>query len=280
MRARIPLWASAVGVLATLTSCSSGSKAPQPGTPAFYWSAAKIAYHAGDFRVANQNLTELIRGDNEYTVRARPLAMVVSAGLARGYADLAGGYEAGARANRPNPTPFRKQVTTSRSMASAAAMDFAEGMHVFLQKDKDPEILLACEYPTGSMAEPAALRRVASGVLIQDSEKDSLESAMIQRGVLQTMAQMVGAPDDSAKTLELFKAGEPKIPRATFVFATAKALYDASTVFGPNKLDQPGRLEALCNEATEGLKSIPETKDAKALAAKIQAALKKPKTSI
>jgi len=279
MRARILQWAVLAAIVA-LTSCSTGSNAPAPGSPAFYWSAAKAAYHVGDFRGANKNLTELIKGDNEYTVRARPLAMVVSAGLAKGYTDMADAYEAGARMNRANSTPFHRQATASRSLATAAAMDFAEGMHVFLQKDKDPEVLFACEYPTGSMAEPAALRRVASGVLIQESERDALETAMIQRGVLQTMAKAVGAPDDSAKTLELFKAGEPKIARATFLFATAKALYDTSTLFGSTKLDQPNRLEALCNEAGEALKSVPETKDTKALAAKIQAALKKTKKSI
>jgi hypothetical protein len=193
---------------------------------------------------------------------------------------MADSYDAGARANRPNPTPFRKQVTTSRSMASSAAMDFVEGVHVFLQKDKDPDVLLACEYPTGSLAEPAALRRVASGIVIQDSERDGLEAAMLQRGVLQTMTRMVGAPDDPAKTLELFKGGEPKVARATVLFATAKALYDASALFGSMKMDQPNRLEAVCNEAQEALKSIPETKDTKALAAKIEAALKKTKKNI
>jgi hypothetical protein len=279
MCARIPLWTCLIAVVA-LTSCSTGSNAPAPGSPAFYWSAAKTAYHAGDFRGASQNLNELIRGDNEFTVRARPLAMLVSAGLAKGYADMADAYEAGAKANRANPTPFLKQVTASRSMASAAAMDFVEGVHVFLQKDKDQDVLLACEYPTGSMPEPAALRRAASGIAIQDSEREGLEAAMLQRGVLQTMTQMVGAPDDPAKTLELFKGGEPKIPRDTFVLATAKALYEASALFGSMKMDQPNRLEALCNEADEALKSIPETKDTKALASKIQTALKKTKKNI
>jgi hypothetical protein len=206
--------------------------------------------------------------------------MVVSAGMAGGYADMADAYEAGARANRPNPSPFRKQVIASRSLASAAAVDFVEGVHVFLQKDRDPDVLLACEYPTGSLTEPAALRRVASGILIQDSEKDGLETAMIQRGVLQTLSQMVGAPEDAAKTLDLFKGGEPKIARTTFVFATAKALYDASALFGSMKLDQPNRLEALCGEAREALKSIPETRETKALAAKIEGALKKTKKNI
>jgi len=279
MSTRIPLWASLIALCA-LTSCSTGSNAPAPGTPGFYWSAAKIAYHAGDFRGASQNLTELIRKDNEFTVRAMPITMAVTAGLAKGYSDLADCYEAGAKANRPNPTPFRKQVTSSRSMASAAAMEFAESVHLFLQKNKDPEIVFACESPTGAMAEPASLRKVAGGILIQDSERDTLEAALLQRGVLQTMSQMVGAPDDAAKTAEMFKAGEPKIARATFVFATAKALYDLSPLFGSNKLDQPGRLEALCNEADEALKSTPETKDTKALAVKVQAALKKLKKNI
>jgi len=279
MCARIPLWTSVIGVCA-LTSCSTGSNAPAPGTAAFYWSAAKSAYHAGDFRGASKNLTELIGKDSEFTARATPMSLAVSAGLAKGYADMADSYEAGARANRPNPTPFRKQVTASRSLASAAAMEFAQGVHLFLQKDKDPEIVLACEYPTGSMAEPAALRKVAGGILIQDSEKETLEASMLQRGVLQTMSQMVGAPDDAAKALDLFKAGEPKIARATFVYATAKALYDLSALYGSTKLDQPGRLEALCTEAAEALQSIPETKDTKALAAKVDAELKKIKKNI
>jgi hypothetical protein len=31
-------------------------------------------------------------------------------------------------------------------------MDFVEGVHVFLQKDQDPDLLMACDYPTGSLA--------------------------------------------------------------------------------------------------------------------------------
>ena len=52
-------------------------------------------------------------------------------------------------------------------------------------------------------------------------------------------------------------------------------LFEESAIFGPNKIDQPLRLKALCDGALEALGAIPETKDTKALADKIQATLKK-----
>ncbi|MGO9261084.1 MAG: hypothetical protein ACLQU1_32965 [Bryobacteraceae bacterium] len=274
MRTRVALW-SALVLAWACASCSSGPRPPEPGTPAFIWGAAKETYHTGDFRKTSENLVQLIQTDNDFTARARPLAAVISAGLAQGYFDLAENYEAGARANRADPTPFRKQVSASRSLSSAAALEFAENIHAFLEKDKEPNVVLACEYPTGSMAEPAGIHKVAKGMLMQDSEKDLLETAMLQRGVVLAMSRFLGAPEDAAKTLELFKAGEPTVPRATFAYGTAKALYDLSALWGPQKLDLPNRLQMMCQEALDALHSVPETKETKALTAKIQATLKK-----
>jgi len=266
------------GVLALIwagASCSSGPRPPEPGTPAFYWAAAKSTYATGDFRKTGENLSQLRGGVDEFASRARPLSVVVSAGLARGYFDLAESYEAGAKMNRANPTPFRKQTSNLRSMASSAVLDFAEGVRLLADKDKDPNLTLACQYPTGSMAEPPALRKIAGGATLQDAEKDLLETAMLQRGVVMTMSSLVGSPDDSARTLELFKAGEPSIPRATFLFGAAKALYDLSALYGPTRLDLPNRIQMLSQEALDTLQTIPENKDSKALAARIQASLKK-----
>lgn len=274
MRTRVALW-SALALAWAGASCSSGPRPPEPGTPAFIWGAAKQTYHSGDFRKTSENLVQLIQTDNDFTVRARPLSAVLSAGLAQGYFDLAENYEAGARANRANPTPFRKQVTTARSLSSAAALEFAENIHAFLAKDKEPNVVLACDFPTGSVTEPPGIRKIADGMLMQDSEKELLETAMLQRGVVMTMSRVLGAPDDTAKALELFKAGEPSVPRATFVYGTAKTLYDLSALYGPKKLDLPNRLQMMCQEAMDALQSIPETKETKALATRIQASLKK-----
>ena len=278
MPLRAAFWGGMALVL-TGVSCSSGPRPPEPGTPAFFWSAAKATYASGDFRKASENLSQVRASDNEFAAKARPLGMVISAGLARGYYDLAENYEAGARANRANPTPFRKQVSNLRSMSSTAALDFADGLHVFLGKDKDPNVTLACTYPTGSMTEPPNARKIADGMLMQDSEKDVIETAMLQRGVLMAMSSMVGAPEDSARTLEIFKASEPSIPRATFLFASAKALYDLSSLYEAKRLDLPNRLQLLCREALDTLQTIPETKETKALANRIQASLKKVKSN-
>jgi hypothetical protein len=273
MRTRLLLLAAPIAVL--LTSCASSPQPPAPGSPAFTWNAARAAYHVGDFTKTDENLLQLIRGDSEFAGRARPWSILVSAGLAQGYSDLADAYEAGARANRLNPTPFRKQVSILRSMASGASVEFTEAVHLFLAKDKDPNVMLAFEFPTGAATEPPNLRKVSAGMLMQDSETEQMQAAMLQRGVLLAVTRALDAEGDAAKTLERFKAGDPQTPRATFLYATAKRLFDQSALFGSTKLDQPNRIKMLCQQALEALGAVPETKDTKALAGKIQAALKK-----
>jgi hypothetical protein len=264
---------------AALTSCSKGPEPPRPGTPAFYWSAAKTAFHADDFVKTDEHLHQLIRGDNEFTARARPWAIVLSSGMARAYSDLAGYYDDGARANRGNPTPFRKQASALRSLSSASSLEFAEDVHGFLANDKSPNVVLALECPDGSAALPAGLKKVTSGALIQESERDLLLSEMLQRSVLLSVARVVGSPDDTAQTLEKFKAGEVSVTRATFVYAVAKALFEQSDLFGGKMLDQPNRLKMMCQEALEALQSIPETGDTKQLQGKIEAVLKRLKAT-
>jgi hypothetical protein len=274
MRTRIS-WCGALAVFWACTSCSTGPRPPAPGSPAFIWGAAKQTYKTGDFRKTSENLMQLVRTESEFAAQARPWAAVMSAGLALGYLDLAQAYEAGAKANRLNPTPFRKQVSMLQSLGSASALEFAETVHILLDKNKDPDVTLAFDYPTGSMTEPANLRKISAGMLMQDSEAEQVLNGMLQRGVVRTVSQVTGNPDDPAKTLEIFKAGEPKVPRPAFLFGLAKSLNDVSALYGPARLDQPQRLRLLCQHALDALAAIPETKDSKALKDKIQAALKK-----
>jgi hypothetical protein len=274
MRIRAALW-SALILAWACASCSSGPRPPEPGSPAFYWAAAQTTYHSGDYRKTSENLAQLIQSDNEFTTRARPWSAVISAGLAQGYFDMAESFEAGARANRNNPTPFRKQVSVYRSFSNSATLEFAETIRGLLQKNDAPNVTLACEFPNGSMPEPPGLLRVDKGMLLPDSEKDQLEAVMLQHSVVAMMSRVVGTPDDAAKTLELFKNGQATIPRATFVYGAAKALHDLSALYAPTRLDLTNRLQMLDQEALDALKTIPETKDTKALVNRIQAGLKK-----
>jgi hypothetical protein len=270
-----PLLPCALAFTFLATSCSTGPRPPEPGTPAFFWGAAQQTFKSGDLLKADDDLLEILQGENDFTARARVWQIALSAGIVRGADELAAAYESGARMNRANPGPFRKNVTQLRNLAGHSALDFAQQVHNLVTKDKSPQIALEFPFPPGSAVEPPALRKVYAGVVSQESEAASLETVMLQRGVVQTVCKLVGNPDDSAKSLDLFKTTPVQVKRETFLGAAARLLYDESQVFGSSKLDQPLRLKALCDEALEVLGAVPETNDTKALAAKIQATLKK-----
>ena len=270
----IPLLA-VVALTIVAVSCSNGPTPPQPGSPAFLWNAARETYRGGDLLKTNDNLSEIVQTENDFTAKARAWQIVVSAGLSQGLAALATGYEAGAKANRANPMPFRKQATDLRTMAGRAALDLTQAVHDFAARNQSPDVLLAFDFPAGSLTQPGSLQKIYSGMLMQDSETIALRTAMEQRGVVLALCQIAGSPEDSAKVLEKFKAGEVKIPRATFLFGAAKVLYDDSDVFTSNKLDQPQRLKAMYDQALDALHAVPESQDTKDLTAKLQAAVKK-----
>jgi len=259
---------------AIAAGCNSGPQPPQPGTAAFYWAAAQSTYAAGDFLKASENLSQMTNSA-EYAERSQPWSIVMSAGLAKGYLDLAQNFEYGARANRNNPTPFHRQVQQLRSLASAAVLECAEDAHKYLDASKADPIALEFPFPTGTAGEPGQLQRVAKGVIVPDADIEGLQKAMVQRGVLLTVTRVVGAADDPAKALDIFKAGNVKVPRAVFLLAVAKALYEQADLYTPTKMDQPERLGMVCDQATRTLQALPPTKDTKDLLAKI-AKLHKP----
>jgi hypothetical protein len=256
-------------------SCSSGPRPPKPGTPAFYWSAAQTTFNSGDFLKANDNLLQLTKSDNEFAAQAQPWCIMLSAGISKAYTDMADNFEAGAKQNRQNPGPFRRQASLFQKQAATYAMECVESAHKFIPGDKSDPISLALPFPSGSAAEPAQLQRIAKGILFPDSEIESLSKSMVKRGVLLSVTQSVGAGEDSAKALEMFKSGDVKVPRAVFLLATAKSIQQQAELFTRNKLDQPERVTIFCDEAQEALKAVPESKETKDLAGKI-AKMRKP----
>src|ERR1039457_3338635 len=76
-----------VSVFLALYSCS-GPVAPRPGTPGFYWMAAKETFDAGDYAKTDEHLDNLLsKDDDEYAARALPWSLVLKSGMADGYID-------------------------------------------------------------------------------------------------------------------------------------------------------------------------------------------------
>lgn len=269
-----------VAVLALLSanlilfSCSTDN-APKPGTPAFYWSAAKETYAAGDYQKTVEHLGNVLSGQNEYTSRALPWMLVITSGMSRGYMDLAEAFDAGAHANRGQATAFHRLVNNSRGAANRMALQFAETFGKF--DSKEEYVQLAFSYPTGSPTEVVLLNKIGKGTLPPPAEIETAQKRTIERAVLLSTCRAAGAQGDPAKALDLLKTGDAKVPRATFIHAMANSLFEQSQLYTRTKMDDPEKMKIFCGRAQEALKLLPASKETQDLDKKIQASLKKSK---
>ena len=257
-----------------LPSCASGPPQIQAGSPAFFWSTAKQAYQSGDYVRASENLSKLTQSDNEYHARAEAWLMVLSSGLAQGYMDVADAYDAGGRMNPDNRIPFRKAATAARSAAKSMTLQTAEAIHHFRSHAKDQVLPVEFGYPTGSLAENGTLAKIAKGMPAGTADAEFAERTALQKGVVMVVCRVVGAEDDSAKAAEVFKQTPLQVPRATFLLGVAKSLHEEARLFSIKQLDEPMRVKMLCNEATEALKDVPDSKEKKTLETKIEKTVK------
>src|SRR4051794_32943643 len=126
----------AILVAGLLTSCGDDKKAaaPKPGTLAYDWYIAGEAYKAGEYHRAMDHLARLAVTNSDYRERAKQWLMVVSGGLADGFAELANDYEAGARTNAAVAADYRKNMREVRNAASDAAMRYAETVRDIIGK--------------------------------------------------------------------------------------------------------------------------------------------------
>jgi hypothetical protein len=255
-----------------LISCA-GSSGPEPGTPAFYWGAAQETFGTKDYVKTVEHLEKIIATDNEYTARARPWLLVMTSGMTRGYMELADNFEAGAHANKGNPTDFRRSTNTYRGQADRLAIEFAETFAKF-QQGKDDPVPIAFPFPTGSAAPVMELTKASTGVLLAPAEIESAERRAVARGVLLQASAAAGAPDDVAKAQDRFKSGTLQVPRAAFVTLMAGTLFDESKLYGMRQIGNPDRVKIFCTRALDALKTVPETKETKDLSTKIAKSMK------
>jgi hypothetical protein len=260
------------------SSCAPKSEALKPGTPGFYWSAAKQTYAAGDYAKTLENLDSLLTSENEYSARALPWALVLESGMSTGYMELADSYEAGARINKQDPSSFRRLVSQYRANAGRLALQLAE-RYGQIEKQAGDAFPLAFTYPRGSAAQVPQLEKVSKGMMLPPAEVESVQKRAIERGVLLAACDIVGAPNDSAKAQQVFSAADPKAPRVAVEMAMANALLKNALLFSRDKLDDPNKLQIIAERAQTALKAVPASKDTKALDAKIQSAIKKAKKS-
>jgi hypothetical protein len=276
---RAILFPAAITITVIFVSCSTGPPAPQKGTPAFYWSAARETFSANNYVAALDDLGQILRTDNEFVARALPWRLILSSGMTEGYMELADSFEHGARMRKTDPADFRRQMSAQRGFANQVALQFAETYQTFSKSNKDPNIVLDFPFPTGNAAPVPEFFKIGAGIPIQPVDVENAQNRSLQRSVLLATCEAVGAPDDAAKAQQIFKAGNVQTPRNVFVLAIAKSLYEIGGLYGSMKLDIPDKQKLFYTNALAALETLPESKETKQLSSKIQAELKKKKAS-
>ncbi len=241
---RIAAALSAGLALVSFTACSTApTQSANARTPAFYWSAAAETFAAGNYAKTADHLQRLVESDSEYTARAIPWYLVVTSGMARGYTELADRYTTGARFNRVNALALNRTASQYRATAGRLALRFAQDVDR-LQRIPLGKVPLAFPMPKGSAGEPPLLTRIGSGVAMTPADQEAAEAVALQRGVLMTVCQAAGAPNDIAKARDILGQPTPDVAREIFANALAQMLKTESSLFARDKLDDPAKLAA------------------------------------
>ena len=259
-----------LGACLVPVACSSGPAPARPGTPGFYWAAAKTNYHLGDYLKVHDNLNSLLRHENEFTLKAQPWALVLGSGLVHGLMELSDAYEEGGKENPSHPVGFHRHSSQCRSVANSAALSSIDVFKSFVIQHKEPQIELVFEYPSGSPLEPPQLSKVANGGLPSDEDADVLFREMLHRGVIYALAHVAGVPDDPARVQEMFKGTAVQVPREKFLFGMAEIFTEHATLYDRKHIDDARRSSLFYNQASEVLKGLPQDKPVKDLLDKIK----------
>ena len=245
------LAALACAGMAALTGCSGARPTAAAGSPDFYWAAAGRSYAAGDYLKTLEQLDNLLKAPGSYQAKAIPWRIVVTAGLARGYADLADRYTLGARLNRASI--FRVRAAKYRTMAGGLALRLAQQAEDFAQEPLG-QIPLVFPFPRGNAGQPPALIRIASGFEPAVAEQDAAEAVALERGILMAVCEAAGAPNDVAKAGAILAAESPSVSRQAFGDAMALSLVAEASLFERDRLDEPANA-ALVKQKLELLRA-------------------------
>ena len=260
-----------------LCSCSSGPAPPKMGTPEWYWSAANEQFAKGDLAKTQEHLGKIMAGENPFKRRAGPWHLVVLAGMAHGYKELAEAYDTGGKQSKTQAAEFRRVVNDMNRLSRLYSMGLAEEVNRLGKESGDAQqFALEFSFPRGSTVESVTVDRVRKAIFPPEAERAMAERWTVARAVMLEAASVVGAGTDTAKAGEMFKTLPVQVPRAVFLLGIGASLFEQSAIFDRRRLNEPDKKRLFLQMASDCLKPAAESDDqnlktkAKELLAKIE----------
>ncbi len=236
------LQAAGFWVLAVIgsVSCSSGPQRPTDRWTS-RWHETEQLLSEGKVDETLQQVEILLAAEEPNKTKAAAWKMLVLAGKARGYFELAEAYLAGSEQNPAQFSDFRRAVSRYRSHSRAASLALAQmasdSERYFGSTDTIP---LDLPLPPGSTSPSPIVASIAVGRLAPEAQLQAAEQYTLRRAIVLMVyeAGRATAKTPSGEGLDLRPVAIPK-PRLLAVMG--KILYQQADLFAKAHLDDPDK---------------------------------------
>ena len=243
--------------LALVLSCSA--PVPKPTGPAADYQDAKDMFKRNRFDRALEFTDGLASASpaTKYTERAQVLRVVIFAGQVESYKELVEAYAKGADATKN--THFKAEYERLRhdnqQDGMKSALGLAETAHQLLEGGKaSKQLILEAPYPSvEGPIEVADLEHVKEGGWIEPDHQDAAAVDSLNKGVDDALAGAVGG--DRSKARSALASGSTTIDGLDFTLFVGNQLVDDAGLFDRKHGNDPVKLRAICNEASEADKA-------------------------
>lgn len=239
-------------VIALLASCSTGGPPAAADPWAASWEHAEQLFAAGDMDETLRQVEKMLQAPEPYRAKAAAWKLMILAGSARGYYELAEAHQSGSKEDAGQAPRLWRATSTYRSRCRAASLALAE-MAVVADRyfSGSDAVELDFPFPTETASRSALVESVAVGRPIPDAQVQAVVDYTVRRGVALTMCE--AATGTSWKESgELCVERRAVIPKPRLLAMFGKVLYEQAELFGRKQLDDSNK-HALLLDLSEKL---------------------------
>jgi len=243
--------------LALVLSCSA--PVPKPTGPAADYQDAKDMFKRSRFDRALEFSDGLATATpaTKYTERAQVLRVVIFTGQLQSCKELAEAYATGADATKN--AHFKAEYERSRhdNMLDGmkAALGLAETAHQLLEGGKvSKQLILETSYPSvEGPIEVADLAHVKEGGWVEPDHQDAAAVDSLNKAIDDALAGAVSG--DRSKARSALASGSTTVDGLDFTIFIGNQLVDGAGLLDRKHGNDPVKLRAVCNEASEAVKA-------------------------
>ena len=231
-------------------ACSDTPSGPQEGTPEWYLQAAVDNFAVPEYVKTVEHLKEAMKSEGEIGQKALLWRAALTAGLARGYDELADAFVEGIENNDARTEDYQNLVNDYRRRTRVNAIEFSESAgQIKAVTDAQEIVPLNFPLPEGNGSPSTVLSTVRAGNKVE-AELVAMEDQTLTWGIFSALSDLTGGTEAS-KLIADAEAGGVQVPSDTLAFGVARVLLDVSVMFDREGINDPRVRAFVLNMAVE-----------------------------